>query len=495
MMKLIRRGALVPLALILATSAPRSQAIQLRGGDLLVGEILEATSEGLSFRRLDNGGLLVLNWSDLSPLHAARIKRLQGLVVDEEGDPTVEADVITFAPPGAALIEVIGIIEQQTPTHYTIRRKHGTLEIRRETIKSKRRVDVPASELYTESAWYELKLAETAPGEDPDSHVLLAEQMRLARNWDMAEKHLVEAERLGGGRQAGVLPQMLQRIRTLKEAAAERELLARIRVMRNRGEFEKAETLIAEFTQTYPDSRIQADFETEVRRVGEARDRDLVDRLRQNWDRTVRAVAVEKVAERGLTLAAARTYAEEKMTDDVFSKLSKALGAEPQELRDFWGRRAEFGKRSSELATYGLGSWLLGADRVVAGTRAEGGGSEKNKPAASSQDQELERMIRRMREAADRARRAAQARTGQGEEEETDESWWADAPHDDKESWLRAFYFEFGGQMEIVLAVATPCHNCAGRGTVLSVGTTGREVQAACPVCHRTRFVRSVRAR
>ena len=45
-------GALAPLP---------GQAIQLRTGEVLVGEVVDATSEGLSFRRLDTGGFLDLD--------------------------------------------------------------------------------------------------------------------------------------------------------------------------------------------------------------------------------------------------------------------------------------------------------------------------------------------------------------------------------------------------------------------------------------------------
>jgi hypothetical protein len=479
------------------TLALRAQAVQLNSGEVLVGEILEATTEGLSFRRADTGGVVDLEWTDLTALHAARIKRLQGLVAGDEEEPMVEADLIVFALPGAPPERVVGTIEEQTATTYKIRRKNGPLEIKRSTIKELRRIEVPVAELYSPNEWYEKKLAEIAPANDPDKHVLLAEQMQRAANWDRAFEHLQKAQELGGGRHVSVLPQMLSRIKTLRESAAERDLLARIRVMRNRGEFAKADELIEEFRQTYPQSRIQGDFDAEVKRVEGSRERDLAIRLRQNWDRTVRFVAVAKIAERGLTLAAARAYAEEQMAADVFDKLSRMVETTPEIAKQLFARRAEFGKTPTELCTYGIGSWLLGPERVVAGTKMEGDGKGNGAGAPSQADQELDRMVRRLREAAERARRAASSRAQQnpGGEEETDEQWWKEAPHDDKESWLRAYFYEFGGQMEVAVATATACHNCGGRGTVMSIGTTGREVPVPCPVCHRTRFVRSLRVR
>lgn len=495
-MNLIRSvRALAVLAGFFATSAPSAQAIQLKDGELLVGEILEATSEGLSFRRLDSGGVLDLVWSDLSPLHAARIKRLQGLVVENEAEPMIEVDAIEFGPAGALPEEVIGVVVEQTPTHYKLRRKTGDLTIRRDSIKRVRRVSMPVTEVYSPKEWYERKLAEIAPGQDADKHIALAEHMRLARDWDHAEQHLLEAQKLGGGRQTAVLPQMLQHVKTQKDSAAERDHLSRIRVMRNRGEFERALALIDEFGKTWPQSRIQADFEAEKKRVADAQERDFVEKLGQNWDRTLRAVATDKIAEKGVTFAAARTWAEEKMVDEVFARLGKLLGVESKDARALWARRNELGKRGSDLYSYGIGSWLLGPERVVAGTKSEGANDPKGQGAATANDAELERTIRRLREAADRARRAAQNRSAAEQEEETDEQWWSKAERDDKVAWIRSYFAEFGGQTELVLAVATPCLNCGGRGTVVSIGTTGDNQQLPCPLCHRTRFVRSIRAR
>lgn len=486
--------ALAIVAAAAVASPVFGQAIQLKDGELLVGELLDATSEGLSFRRLDTGGVLELAWSDLSPLHATRIKRLQGLVIEDEADPTFEVDAIKFAPAGAAVEEVVGVIVEETPTHYRLRRKSGDLQIRRDTIKEKRRVAVPVTDVFTPQQWYERKLAELAPGDDADKHIALAEHMRLAQNWEKSEQHLLEAQKLGGGRQAAVLPQMIQRIRTQKESAAEVEHLSRIKVMRNRGEFEKALALIADFEKSYPQSRIQGDFELEKKRVDDAQQRDFVEKLVQNWDRTLRAVATDKVAEKGLSFATARTWAEEKMVDEVFARLGKSLGLEAKTARELWAKRNQIGKRGSDLYSYGIGSWLLGPERVVAGTKAEGANDPKTPGPGSTNDAELERTIRRLREAAERARRSAQNR-GETEEEETDESWWTSAERDDKVGWLRAYFAEFGGQLELVLAVATPCLNCGGRGTIVSIGTTGDNQQRPCPLCHRTRFVRSIRAR
>ncbi|MDA0373941.1 MAG: hypothetical protein O2865_09145, partial [Planctomycetota bacterium] len=172
-------GALAPLP---------GQAIQLRTGEVLVGEVVDATSEGLSFRRLDTGGFLELGWNDLSTLHAARIKRLKGLVVADDDEPTLVADVVLYLIGGVARDEVVGLIQEYTKTHVLLKRKGDVLPIKREAILRTRKREVPVLEVYTGEEYYQLKLSESEPGEDADKHIALGEEMRRVGGFARAEE-------------------------------------------------------------------------------------------------------------------------------------------------------------------------------------------------------------------------------------------------------------------------------------------------------------------
>ena len=478
-------GALAPLP---------GQAIQLRTGEVLVGEVVDATSEGLSFRRLDTGGFLELGWNDLSTLHAARIKRLKGLVVADDDEPTLVADVVLYLIGGVARDEVVGLIQEYTKTHVLLKRKGDVLPIKREAILRTRKREVPVLEVYTGEEYYQLKLSESEPGEDADKHIALGEEMRRVGDFARAEEHLTRAEELGGGRQASQLPIMLQRVRTLREAEAERELLAQIRIMRNRKEFSRAEELMAEFRQTYPDSRLMAELDREESRFDEALAEHAVERLRQAWDQTVRRVADEKVRDDSVTLASARAYAEDKMSDDVFGRIARSLELEPDAVEKYWSERESHGRGRAIVYTYGVGSWVLGADKIIAGTKAEGGGGGPG-GGGGEQDPELDRIIRKLRDLQNQQRRAGGGGAGGAPREESEEDWWRKASRNDRAGWLRAYFAEFGGHMEIAAAYSNPCPNCEASGTISVLGDSGREQKLKCPVCHGTKFTRLFRAR
>ncbi len=489
MMRMLKPLCILLLATLSPLGALCAQAIQLGDGTVLVGEVVDATGEGLSFHRLDNGGLLQLRWDDLSSLSAERIKRLEGLVVENEDELKIEADVITYQLPGGGLEEVVGIA-RYTPTTLFLKRKSGELPIPRQSLKDLRKREVPPLEVFTPDEWYQHELDDVKPGDDADKQIQLAERLRRSGLYERAEEHLKKAQALGNSKQASQLPAMLARIRQLVESSKERDLLSRIRVMRNRREFDKAAELIAQFEQTYPDSKLKSELRREKKRFESDREAALEDRLATMWDRTVRAVANEKAGEEDVALAAARTWAEEQMAKEVYERLARVLDIKPEEVEELWAKRDQYGDSRAQMYTYGIGSWVLGADKVIAGTKRDETAPAKDQPT-TAEDRELERIVRKLREVQQRSKEAQAAKGGK----ETEEDWWKNASRNARTAWLRAYFAEFGGQMEVTAAYASPCVTCEGRGYIVELAATGKEQKRECPVCHNTKFTRAIRAR
>src|SRR5512134_1005767 len=97
------------IALLLVALAP-AQAVQLKTGELLMGEVEEPTDEGLTLKRFDNGGTLRLRWDQLSPASSERLKQLFSLSVDDETEVLVDADIIEYVLPTGGLERAVGRI-------------------------------------------------------------------------------------------------------------------------------------------------------------------------------------------------------------------------------------------------------------------------------------------------------------------------------------------------------------------------------------------------
>ena len=141
------------------------------------------------------------------------------------------------------------------------------------------------------------------------------------------------------------------------------------------------------------------------------------------------------------------------------------------------------------LYSYGLGSWLLGEAGVLENT-AQGKSEKEDVKKKEPQDEEMDRVLRKMKAARSRA-----AQAGQGEpQQQSEEDWWKEFPSQSRSLWLQAYYAEKSGDLQLVRAMAEPCINCAGEGTITELGDTGAAKKTKCYVCHGSRYTRRVRA-
>jgi hypothetical protein len=141
---------------------------------------------------------------------------------------------------------------------------------------------------------------------------------------------------------------------------------------------------------------------------------------------------------------------------------------------------------------YGIGSWTLTKDRILKDTKQEGEkGAQKE---LSPEEQRLEKMTRRIKEAQERARRSL-AQSGQAASREvTPEDWWKTANAEERKVFIQAYYVETSGDLKVEAAYLNACYTCTGEGFLRVLGSNGKEQKAECPTCHGTSFKRIVRA-
>lgn len=486
---------LYPLLLILlaAASTVRAQSVQLRDGTILMGRVETADTEGLSFLRLDTGGLLQLQWNDLTLHSAEGIKRLRGLLVETEEEPTVMADVIEYATAGGGRDEVVGVLQGQTDTHMELKLRSGVIPVLRRNIKKISRREVPVGSVYTDAEYYQKMLGEVAPGSDADKHVALADLLRRAGLLDRSLSHLQQAEQLGGGGHRAKLPQMIARVETLIESGAERDLLAEIRVLTNRGDFDRAAAKIDEFESSYPDTRLAGDL-ARVKNIWQnRRERYLIGEVYRRFPTTLWSLVRGQAADpQQVPISAARAYAEGPMANELWAEIAKDLEIEEQEVRNLWSLRQRDRRRVGWNFGYGVGSWVLGKEDILEGAKLREDG-RNTRTAEAESDPELDRILRKMAEVQRRARQVQ--RRQRGGSRETEEDWWRRAERREREEWLRAYFAEHSGVLERVRVHLESCPTCAGNGSITVLSGRGSNAERECPVCHGTRFIRSHRSR
>lgn len=480
-------------ALALAPAA--AQSVQLADGRVLLATVEHADGGGLRVRRLDNGGVLELRWDHLSTASANAWQRRFDLLGDAQEEPMTRADEVEYLIKGSRQT-VVGRIVDPAADPLVVQAKGVTYPVRRADLRSVRKVDAPVVQVFTKDEWYGLQLAELQPGDQADRHMLLAENLVKVRDYERATEHLQRAKELGNSRNPKHLETLLARLQRFKEAQKELKLLEDVQAARSRGQladFEKGTKLLQQFEQEFPQSKLKAEFDAEKKRFGEARLRYLSQQVAEHWRRSIQIVGEKKLAEDGLSLQAARDYAQGKMTDDIVARVAGVLRLTPDEVKQLWADRARYpvGKRSEHFG-YGVGSWVLGEAAILKDTAA-GRERDKQKDPEPANDRDVDRLAKLLRQALERRRQQVQGQAS-GEKEQTDEDWWRQAERAERSGWLRAFYAEFGGQLVVTFATASPCISCYGEGTTPDIASDGKMVRAKCFLCQSTKWTRSFKA-
>ncbi len=504
MKRLLTTLCLVLLAAAFAPS-PRltAQAIQLRSGEVLFGEVTQAEGDSLTFRRFDNGGVLQLRWDHLSPASSLRLRQSFGLSTDEESEFLMDAEQVEYLLPGGGLRQLVGKRVREDERSITIRSRGQDWVVPRGSLRGVRQISVPVLQVLTNDEFYNEQLAAHAiPAEAPtgsaervaaaDQHILLADVLLRVRDYDRAELHLNRAKELGGGRQPAQLDGKIERLKLFQSAKVERDLIDLIKSAQARGEFERGVELVADFQQKFPNSKLKSEFEKAKERLEQSRERYFVRRIVELWTRAMLQFAQSKTREGGVTLAAARSYAETQMGRDLRAHVAKILKLTPDEVDTLWRQRNDkeyAGVSRAERYAYGIGSWVLGAEAITKGSE-QGKANEANKDKLSDEEKEIEKIAKRIAEA---RRRAMSAGGGQAREY-TPEDWWKEAAQNERAFFLRAYYVEYGGDFTVTWAGTDECITCSGAGNIPTMSDTGRAGSVKCPTCQGTRFKRSFRA-
>jgi len=475
------------------TAGVSGQVVQLRSGDVLLGKV-DAHEDGLTVVRFDNGGVLDLTWDQLSNESAGRIKALFNLSVEDEDQAMVTAERLRYELAGGGVDEVVGRVVDENDTTITVRRLGVNYPIRRDQVRRRSTVEVPAVDVFTRDEFYNEKLVEIAPGDDADKHIKLADELVRVGDYDRAKDHLDRARELGGGRQPNLLAGKIKRLKLFRESAAEREFLDRIKIALARGDFKKGKGLIEDFERKHSKSKLQGEFLRVKDRFDKARQRYLTVRTTELWYKAMFPVARKKAVESGVTFEDARDYAESEMGQDIRAKVQKALGIPAEEVDVLWQQRFDYrGGPRAQRYSYGVGSWTLGSDAIVKGTKLEAGHAVEQESAVDRQKRRTREKIRR---ALDRQRRAAARNRGPSHDKDTPGEWWKKATADEKTVWLRAYYVEHGGDLRVENAsISKSCDECGGEGKTTSFGLSGKRQRVECWLCHGTRFWRAIRAR
>jgi len=482
--------------------------LRLRSGDILWGQVVEHDAEELRFRRLDTGGVVHLPWSFLDPSEESSLRLAFGYVELASEELLVDAERFRLRDGS----ELLGIVDGRDDQFIWLKNVDGRVPVPVGNIDgAPSRVRAPALEIYTRQELYltkqdELGQALLADGSvGAEAHDALAQYCERLFDYIHALEHYTYVQRLDASYEPTRIAAALSRAELKAHQQEQLDVLSAIDLHSARGRFDRALAALALFEERYPESPLREDWIKLRDRVKKAQLRAVREEVRRSvYSWTIR---LARDAVRSHTsYASLVAYLDDGMQKDLFKNVGSDLaqlapGIEAGEIKRIWLERKFSGGKP---ATYGVGTWLLGRERVSrtykkesAKDKAKKAASKPSKADARKQlDQRIEKYIRNQQ-----LSRKSQAR-GSQEEENEEENFWQLWNYTSRWHWAQAYFAENSELFKISSTTFTRCRECGGAGVLelLNLGGVGKNNKGGtatkpCPTCHTFGVVRRIRYR
>ena len=157
-----------------------------------------------------------------------------------------------------------------------------------------------------------------------------------------------------------------------------------------------------------------------------------------------------------------------ELTKEIFDKISDDTGLSPEEAMQFWEERT-----SRQVKRYNYGAATFIHPEVRAKTKKATSGSKSRSRGTRNTGRNQGR---------NQGRNTPQRKE---QKPKTAQEWWENASTKSKEHFIRAWYAEFGGQLEVLRFETHVCRNCGGKGVEISRdSSSNEEIRTICPVCN-----------
>lgn len=468
--------------------------LRLRDGGIRWGSIESHDTDGILFFLISSGGRVSVPWSLVDPTQELELRMRFGYVDVASEEIFVEAERLVLKGGG----EIVGVIrEPRTGPNFEVQ-VDGNLQVIPKTrvaaVQSGLRV--PALEVYSREEFYR-RLSTGVDPEDADALVALARDCERILDFIHAVQHYEEALVLDATHDDGATAARLETARVKSDQQEQIEYLREVDRLRRKGYYDEALVAIEDFAATFPNSKLLEDASKKKVTVLEARDEAIGEEVVRQWHRSVERFARE--AARDSTFEQAQLYAGEQLGIDVLARVTELVqnkiseDIQPENVREYWDNRDK--RVRYQLASFGSGTWLLGEESAKRGLE------EEPQLEALGQLDEQRQSLKRKIETYLKSRQQAMRSRSRADDAENFELFWSSWSPSSRSQWIRAYYVEYGGDMEVRPKPRfSNCSECGGTGAreVVYIGGGGGEggnpgsQLVACPSCKGVQVIRRI---
>jgi hypothetical protein len=488
-------------------SAAPVRMLRMRSGDILWGSIESHDPEGVHLRLVETGGLVPIAWSLLDPGEQRTLQLTYGYVDDDVEELSVDAERITLNDGS----ELVGRIVNGEGDFLWFKRAEGTIPIDKRRLQGAPvLVKAPALDVYTKQELYQQKAFELGPSLVLEGRGGAEAQDELARfaerlfDFPHALEHYMLVRTLDPTLDPERIAAAIARCTLKAEQQQQVDFLAEIDLWRARKRYDKALAALELFPRQFPESPLLEDWNALKARVLKHQEADLREQVVRSFH--ARAQRLARDAARKDDYEQVIAYLDEGMADALLQAVQKDLAEfapdiTPEQVQRLWRERK--GGRI-HLASYGLGTWLLGEDRALADPgKDKDKEPREEKPAPGSKAEARKKLEERIQRYLKNQELARAAQSGGGPSREDDpNAFWKEYDINGRANWVLAYFVESSGLFQIDRIRFENCRECGGTGVRDLVnagsaisGDAASEMLLPCPTCHTLARVRRVRYR
>lgn len=480
------------LAPLLAAAAARAEIVELNGGRMVQGRILESQSTddgGLAVELFDTGGVIMVRWDHILPARKTELRVKMGFE-----SPETEDELLV---PGHRILlssnlwiegKLLNPDEKDKPAQLKTARSVQSID--RPTIQRVDEAQLPARFVYTPDELYQMERDRAAP-DSPAAHFELASYAMRVGALGKAKEHLDAARDPAflASSEGRKIPQFERKLDLLIKCEGANDIKVQIEAAIRSKRWNDALAFVNQIDKTYTDEAVRREirFDLLQHRVVIGRQtffrRQVQSSIYQTMRKLIEAKAREKKqisqpgdAPRGAapgTLAAARQWMNKDLPKQMWDKVQADLGLTAEEMDAYWKDRSG---KSPQMASYGWGSFVYVKKPAAAGGKAGEGPQRPRRPSGS-----------------DRGQQGGPPRQVKESKPKTDEEWWEDAGTSERKGWMEAYFAEFCGIMTVIrVDESEMCDSCGGKGVKSTDNSDGTTSTSVCPRCNQAGKVRRV---
>ncbi|HRU52585.1 MAG TPA: hypothetical protein P5543_10375 [Planctomycetota bacterium] len=385
-------------AILWTCTVLQAELFYLLDNTILQGTILSHDDERVQIQRLDNDGVLTLEWKQLQPSHRKDLQKKVGIILDTPIHITVPGVRVYLRTGGT----MQGLLQQKTQTTLTVQTKIETLHIPMSNVLLYEEVPVPLTEVYKDNELYK-KILQQITVNTPEKQIELATILIQSELFQQAKTHLEKIK------EPHLADQVKSKLLYLEKLENQKKLQSNLYIFqkyKSTHRYEKALEALESLKTKLSDKEYTKLYQETLEKQNSYH-ANIIPTL---WFKKVLLKTRKIVGKRETSIDQARRYVMDDMDSEIYEEIANELGIKSVDIENYIRARTPQRKRKFN---YQDGTFIVGLGDFIPPMQ------NKEKPSSFLD------LFKK------------QTTSSLSEDE-----WWKISSLHTKREWLQAYYFE-----------------------------------------------------